>query len=675
MLSHVPAKFIFFTNGLPSVLVLLLRISALSIWAQGAVRQNPGVPIVAVSHDRSLESFGDHTAPTLSSLKRSVFRITVYRKVFRWSRPFDDHYVVGSLGSGFLVGDSPLTICTCAHVVRGADLVYVQVTDFGKTRFEALVDTVNHYADVAFITLKQPDDLLKKLGDANVKLAPLRFAEKTPPLGHSVMAPGFPLGQETMTLSTGVLSGVDHVSFHYTNLAIQSTAIISSGNSGSPLLDADTLEVIGMNYAKNTGEAQINYVVGLWRLKQVLLKHKQEHGEGKPSGTYQMRLVEPGLVTSPGVDALYLLSQSSKTCDSGPLIAVVQPNSPFKDAEPPIPHNSFLVSIDGVKLDRYGQGAKKEYVDEMVDFGDLMWMRGGTGEEDIAFETCNAVSGQIQKHKMSMAWRKDREGKGVQYVYDPRLDKLDWEIFGDLIFMPLTENHISLFAGDFHYSAMARFLAPEERQKPRLIVMLLKGGGEAADALDLTRGSDLEVISSINGHDVQSLEDYRTHFFPDPQKKQDSQKPSGIKLLSANASRTWPQGIDAQSSRLLGSQSFLRREHQTIRKGEELVWSLKTASGKEYASLFVQTLKSQATQYARGMSYVATPAAKDAMTQLGFFAEAKKQSLLVTPLDRTVSELNIDTATQLTGEPLEAVRREDGIEILEYAHTESYDEW
>ena len=52
------------------------------------------------------------------------------------------------------------------------------------------MDTVNHYADVAFITLKQPDDLLKKLGDANVKLAPLRFAEKTPPLGHSVMAPG-----------------------------------------------------------------------------------------------------------------------------------------------------------------------------------------------------------------------------------------------------------------------------------------------------------------------------------------------------------------------------------------------------------------------------------------------------------------------------------------------------
>merc|ERR1719456_888692 len=171
---------------------------------------------------------------------------------------------------------------TCAHVVRGADKVYLQVTDFGKTRFEAQVETINNYADVALVTFKEPKELLKKLGKAKVKLVPLRFAKETPLLGHNVVAPGFPLGQETMTLSTGVISGVDHVSFHYTNLAIQSTAIISSGNSGSPLLDADSLEVVGMNYAKKTSEAQINYVVALWRIKQVLEKHKKVHGKDKP---------------------------------------------------------------------------------------------------------------------------------------------------------------------------------------------------------------------------------------------------------------------------------------------------------------------------------------------------------------------------------------------------------
>merc|ERR1740127_316074 len=118
------------------------------------------------------------------------------------------------------------------------------------------------------------------------------MAKSTPLLGHSVVAPGFPLGQRTLTLSTGVISGVDHVEFHHRNLAIQSTAIISGGNSGSPLLDAETREVIGMNYAKQPGEAQINYVVPLWRLKQVILKHQQIHTEANRTAPYQMRLVE-----------------------------------------------------------------------------------------------------------------------------------------------------------------------------------------------------------------------------------------------------------------------------------------------------------------------------------------------------------------------------------------------
>lgn len=519
--------------------LLLLRISAWVLLVGGAAREEPRppVPIIAVAHNKSLDnwdSFGEHAAPSLTSLKRSVFRITVYRKVWRWSRPYDDNYVVGSLGSGFLVGNSPLTVCTCAHVVRGADLVYLQVTDFGKTRFEAQVATINNYADVALITLKKPQELLDKLGEANVELVPLRFAKKSPGLGHSVMAPGFPLGQNTMTISTGVISGVDHVSFHYTNLAVQSTAIISSGNSGSPLLDAESLEVIGMNYAKRTSEAQINYVVALWRLKQVVLKHKQVHGKEKAKEAYQFRLVEPGLVITPGVDALYLLSQSSKTCNSGPLISSVLPNSPFQGANPPIPANSFLVSVDGVALDKYGQGTKKDYVDEMVDFSDLMWMRGGTGEEDIEFETCCAATGEQQKHKMSMAWSKDREGNGIQYVYDPRLDNVEWEIFGDLIFMPLTENHIDMFMGDWHSDAMIRFLEPEERQNPRLVVMLLSGGGDADDALGLTKGSDLEIVESINGHPVKNLDDFRQHFFPGPSGK----KASG-------RSTVWHCGIEA----------------------------------------------------------------------------------------------------------------------------------
>jgi len=374
------------------------------------------------------------------------------------------------------------------------------------------------------------------------------------------------------------------------------------------------------------------------------------------------------------VDALYMLSQSSKTCTSGPLISLVLPNSPFQDASPAIPPNSFLVSVDGVKLDKYAQGIKKEYVDEIVDFSVLMWMREGTGEEDIAFETCNAATGKVQKHKMSMAWSKDREGRGVQYVYDPLLDKVEWEIYGDLIFMALTENHITMFNGDFHSNAMIRFMEPGQRQKPRLAVMLRRSGGEAQEALSLNKGNDLEIVESINGHEVNTLDDYRRHFFPDPPKMKDTKAPSGIRLFELNATKNWPPDISIGSGAVPEDhQAFLSREREAVRRGEELVWSLKTAAGREYASLFVDTLRIQAAAYIHGARYVMTTAAKQSMKHLGFFA--KKKSLLASARESAATELDIDAVEDLKGRPLEVKRREGGVAIVDFANNEGYDSW
>jgi len=357
-----------------------------------------------------------------------------------------------------------------------------------------------------------------------------------------------------------------------------------------------------VNYASDKSEAQVNssrckkqlnFVVALWRLKQVLLKHQQVHKKGdKSTETFQFRLVEPGLVIAPSLDALYINSinpssitnKDSTTCNHGPLISSISPSSPFHHAYPPIPANSFLVSVDGVRLDRYGQGIKKEYLDEWVDYSDLMWMRGGTGEEDISFDTCNANTGKSQKHTMSMAWNKMREGQGIQYFYEPRLEHLPFEIYGDFLFMPLTENHINKFQS-YQKNAMFRYLLPEARRKPKLAVMLLRDGTDAGEALKLVMGRDMDIVETINGVETNTLEDYRQHFFPHP--------------LSGG---------------------------KTIRERKELIFSLKTASGKQFASFFVDTLKKQESS-AKTASYLLTPTAKSAMEKVNALPPTKKQLL------------------------------------------------
>lgn len=58
-----------------------------------------------------------------------------------------------------------------------------------------------------------------------------------------------------------------------------------------------------------------------------------------------------------------------------------------RKANPPIEEGSFLISVNGKKLDRFGSGMNEEFVADRVAFTDLMWMTAGLFN-DIEVETC-----------------------------------------------------------------------------------------------------------------------------------------------------------------------------------------------------------------------------------------------------------------------------------------------
>lgn len=635
-----------------------MRLCRVLFLTLGLLRVEPSSS-AAVRQQVAVES--EASAPGLANLRRSVFRISVYKRLFHWSRPFDNHDVSGSLGSAFLISLDPLMICTCAHVVAGAEVVFLQVTEFGRTRFPVKVATIDYDTDAAILVLVNPAFLLDKLSAAGIELVPLQLAKLTPPLGQTVVAPGFPLGQESLTLSTGVISGVDHVDFHHRNLALQSTAIISPGNSGSPLLDAESHKVIGMNYAKLSGEAQINYAVALWRLQQVIKKHKEVYTTQKNrTELYQLKLVDHGLVTTAGLDVLYMMrANGTKTCDSGPLISDIYPDSPFRDAVPPVIADSFLVSVDGVKLDRYGQGSKNNFVKELVDFDDLMMMRGGTGDEGILVETCDGRTGEVLQHNVSLAWRAERQGAGIRYIHDARLDKVSWEIFEDLLFMDLTQNHIDL-AGD---STLYHYREPEARQNSRLAVFLIKEGGNAQEALGLSEGYELAIVETVNGHPVKNIQDLRLHFIP--QAANSSREVVKSNLTAKNATK--PALLNGRYLR----GDALEQEHEALLTGQEMLWSMRTRGGKEYAALFKQTLKQQADS---GLEYMLTSAAKAAMEKLGFLSSGSRPEASLLGAQTRRRE-DLQPPSKFGAEPLESVRRSGGNVVVDFVHGEGFNVW
>ncbi|MCT2537910.1 S1C family serine protease [Aquibacillus koreensis] len=143
----------------------------------------------------------------------------------------------GSLGSGFLYNNQG-DVITNAHVVAGAKEVTVKTAD--AKEYPGTVIGISEDTDVAVVRVNG----LKGI-------APLAINQQQAEIGDEILALGNPLGLEN-TVTTGIISGVnrdlDIPPYQYEDV-YQISAPIAPGNSGGPLVNAKTGEVVGINSA------------------------------------------------------------------------------------------------------------------------------------------------------------------------------------------------------------------------------------------------------------------------------------------------------------------------------------------------------------------------------------------------------------------------------------------
>ncbi|SFB35280.1 Trypsin-like peptidase domain-containing protein [Lentibacillus halodurans] len=152
-------------------------------------------------------------------------------------------------GSGFLYNGQG-DIITNAHVVKDADVINVRTAN-GHI-YPGAVIGAGENTDVAVIRVPQ----LADQSTLNID------AEKQAETGDEVIALGSPHGfQNTVTL--GIISGTERNfsvdGFSYEN-AYQISAQITDGNSGGPLINRETGNVIGIN-AVGTNDGTIGFSI------------------------------------------------------------------------------------------------------------------------------------------------------------------------------------------------------------------------------------------------------------------------------------------------------------------------------------------------------------------------------------------------------------------------------
>lgn len=152
-----------------------------------------------------------------------------------------------AIGSGFFIKDDG-TFVTNYHVIKEA--FKIRIKTFDSVEYE--VSRVIYFDE-------DKDIAVLKANVKNKKVAYLEYSDELPAVGEVAYAIGSSLGL-TGTFSSGIVSYVnrkiDDVNF------IQSTAPISSGNSGGPLMNKYG-QVIGINTASYTKGQNLNLSIAV----------------------------------------------------------------------------------------------------------------------------------------------------------------------------------------------------------------------------------------------------------------------------------------------------------------------------------------------------------------------------------------------------------------------------
>ncbi|MEM1330838.1 MAG: trypsin-like peptidase domain-containing protein [Planctomycetota bacterium] len=180
-------------------------------------------------------------------LRPSVVQIHATTREPEMTRPWTKSAPREATGSGVVIDGG--RILTNAHVVEYAQRLFVQPYQ-SSDRLEARVIAMDTGIDLAVLTLEDPSGF--------EELPPATLAGRSPNVGKTVTALGYPIGGDALSITEGVVSRVEYAAYGEDTfgLQVQIDAALNPGNSGGPVvLDGEVIGLAfsGLDFAENIG--------------------------------------------------------------------------------------------------------------------------------------------------------------------------------------------------------------------------------------------------------------------------------------------------------------------------------------------------------------------------------------------------------------------------------------
>lgn len=412
-----------------------------------------------------------------SSLKDTVVQVISLFAEYNWLEPYKTPNQGRGTGTGFFINENG-DIITNAHVVNQAAAVYIQIPSQGKEQFEAEVLCFNPDRDLALLKIKQKD--LERVKTKLGKISYIQLGDSdSVKRGSEVMLLGFPLGQQSLKSTVGVVSGRESIAGRQ---FLQIDAPSNPGNSGGPCLTSGG-KVIGILTAGITEAQNVNYVIPINELKLVLK---------------DMYDCPTRLLRKPFLGVLYHPTNSAmanylKTETSGVYVTTVLKGSLLDKAG--VEAGDVITAINGHDIDMYGDiyvpGAEDKI--SLSDYAAFLPLN-----KDVS-----VVLYRDGKKKNLNVNFKYVELPPIRVKY-PNYEKIDYEIFGGMVIMELCRNLIPMLLPIS--PDLIKFENPKNQLSGALIVTNVLPNSIVFKTRVITPGS---IITEVNGVEVETVEGFR----------------------------------------------------------------------------------------------------------------------------------------------------------------------
>lgn len=405
-------------------------------------------------------------------LNNAIVRIISVNTEFDWLNPYRVSNSSESVGTGFFISDNGLLI-TCFHVVEDSIKLYINIPDKGKKRYNAKIICVCPKLDLALLqVINYKPEQIVKLGDSD-KVRP----------GDNVKAMGYPLGQEHIKYTAGIISGRQ-------NGLIQTDTPINPGNSGGPLLN-EINQVIGINSSGVAAFAadNIGFAVPSYNISVLI---------GDISKKKNNKLVKTPFFGCKFVNCNTdcLLKEKINKLDNGILVSNIVDNTPISNSG--LKNGDILLSFHNIDIDNYGEckvqwSSEKEYISDIL-------------KRYVIYDKIPIKYYSIKNKKIinSVIDFNKYTQFNIGKVF-PKFENIEHEIFAGMIFMDLCKNHLSIYENS-NVLHLTKYHLSKNQREQRLIVSNIFKGSFVSKLENIIPG---DLVISINDKNINTLEEFR----------------------------------------------------------------------------------------------------------------------------------------------------------------------